>query len=135
MLWWWDLIWNLWLLQLIRGFRGHKNVVIFWHICTFGIFQVFSETVEKPQKLILGASKYLILLHPKLGKLQKLDFFDSLPTYHHFWTPQKPVIFILYLKCNNPLFQFLQDYVLDCAIHILTELCTSAMNTQFGNLG
>ena len=44
------------------------------------------------------------------------------------------MIFILYLKCNNPLFQFLQDYVLDCAIHILTELCTSAMNMKFRNL-
>jgi len=44
---------------------------------------VFSETVEKPQKLIFRASKYLILLLPNLGKLQKLDFFDSLSIYHH----------------------------------------------------
>jgi hypothetical protein len=39
---------------------------------------VFSETVEKPQKLVFRESKYLILLHPNLGKLQKLGFFNSL---------------------------------------------------------
>jgi len=44
------------------------------------------------------------------------------------------VIFILYLKCNNPLFQFLQDYVLDCAIHTLAELWIAAMNMKFRNL-
>jgi len=49
-----------------------------FNICKIAKVVIFSETVEKPQKLIFRASKYPILLHSNLGKLQKLDFFDSL---------------------------------------------------------
>ena len=37
-----------------------------------------AETVEKPKKRVFVASKYLILLHANLTKVQELDFFDSL---------------------------------------------------------
>jgi len=30
-----------------RYFLRSKNSCVFWHICTFGILQIISETVEK----------------------------------------------------------------------------------------
>ena len=40
------------------------------------------------------------------------------------------MILILYHKCNNPLIQVLQDYILDCATHTLAEVWMAAMLTQ-----
>ena len=48
-------------------------------------FEIYSETVEKPKKRVLSASKYLILVHANFTKMQELDFFDSLAIYMHFW--------------------------------------------------
>jgi len=62
---------------------GRGFLLPFYDICNIGEPVLFSETVGKPQKLIFRASNYLILLHPNLGKLQKLDFFDSLSMYLH----------------------------------------------------
>ena len=41
------------------------------------------------------------------------------------------MILILYHRCNNPLIQFLQDYILDCVTHIFAELRIPAIQVQY----
>ena len=43
-------------------------------------------------------------------------------------------MFILYHRCNNPPFQFLQYYTLDFVTHTLAKLWMPAMLKQFENL-
>jgi len=56
-----------------------------YHNCE--LTKVVAETVEKPKKGILQTFKCLILLCENFGKMQNLDFFDSLSMYlNRRWT-------------------------------------------------